>query len=90
MLPVQPVEPLHLAGPLQFRLRLLGEPAVEARVAAPDLPGLPALFEPLQRVLAHGLEHPVPDLARPADICDDQGLLHQPAQQLQHVFDGAT
>ena len=63
MLALEPVEPLPGTA-TQVRIRLLGERQEVLRVAPPQLLGLARLLEPLGRVLADRLQHPV---ARPSD-----------------------
>jgi hypothetical protein len=56
-------------------------------VALPHLFGLVAELQPVERILAHRLQHAVARLATIlAQLRQDQRLLDQPPEQIEHVF----
>jgi hypothetical protein len=77
----QPVQPLVLTRP-----RPLCQRQIVLSVASSRLPGLVAVPQPFEPVLAHRLQHAVAYLAAVlARFCQNQGLLDQVSEEHQHV-----
>ena len=79
------LEPLALAAGLQVRSRLFGEGEEVIAVAGAQRLLLAGLGQPLEPVLAHGLEQAVADLGVPL-LGDHQRLVDQRAEQVEHVL----
>src|SRR5439155_26486979 len=69
------------------RLRGPGAGEEELRMPAPEVRRLARLLQPLPRELAYGLEHPIARLER-FGLEQDEGFVHETAQQVQHVSRG--
>ncbi len=86
MLPLQPVQPSDLVRPAQLRLGGLREREEERGVCAANGVRFPALLQLVACVLPHRFEHPVACFAVRVLLYGHQRLLHQPPDEIQHVF----
>lgn len=86
MIHLEPVQPLFLARALQLHLGPLSQPEEVVQVAFANSQPFAGVCEPLQTVLPDGLEQAVPGLGRRQGLDDDHGLVHQPAEQVEHIL----
>ena len=77
LFPLQPVQPLGLGALQQVRRRVTRQLGHPVRVAPSDVDLLAVFRQPLQRVLAHGLQHPQPRLAVIVLPSTQQALVEQ-------------
>jgi hypothetical protein len=81
----EPLDPFGLPLARELRLGAVGELGEPVRVAAPDRVGVAASVEPLECVLANGLERRDPGLRRPFNALE-KVVVDQGFDQLQHVL----
>ena len=88
MLGLQPVQGRQFRRAAQLLVRPLGDPGVVPGVAAPGIVQIPGLLQPLEGVLADGLQHADAGLAVRAVGHRDQADVQQPGGQLQRIGPG--